>query len=106
MLFRSVSGIGPHPKCRVCRTRLSVGSTWQGNFVGFLLLALFYAVASSIAERSYAPYLILPGSLALASFVVWRFATMKVVVPLSAWREVAHYLILAIFLFVLLYFRK
>lgn len=106
MLFRSVSGIGPNPRCHSCRTRLSVGSTWQGNFVGFLLLALFYAAASSIAERNYVPYLIVSGSLALASFVVWRYATMKVVVPLSTWQEVAHYFVLALFIVVLMYFNK
>jgi hypothetical protein len=103
MLFRSVSGIGPNPRCRCCRSRLSVGPTWQGNFVGFLLLALFYAVVSSIAVHNYAAYLILPGCMALALFVVWRYASMKVVVPTPAWLEVAHYLVLALFLAVLMY---
>jgi hypothetical protein len=104
MLFRSVTGIGPNPRCRSCLERLSVGATWQGNFVGSLLLSSFLAVACSIAERSYVPFLILPGSLALAIFVVWRHATMKVVLPMAAWLQAAHYLVLVLFLILLVYF--
>lgn len=101
-LLRSALGIGPHPRCRHCHGAWSVGSRWQGNYAGALLLAFVFAGALSVKHRSYLPYLLLPLVLGGASLLVCRFARARPVLPMAAWLKWLHYLVLVLFLVVLL----
>lgn len=104
MLLRSASGIGPNPKCSTCHAPLSLGSTWQGNFAGFLILTLVFAVAQSVLQRSYAPYLILPAALLLAVCVVCKFARMQRVVPYPYWKSLRNYILLVVGMGILVHY--
>lgn len=97
-LLRSALGIGPHPRCRHCHGAWSVGSRWQGNYAGALLLAFVFAGALSVKHRSYLPYLLLPLVLGGASLLVCRFARARPVLPMAAWLKWLHYLVLVLFL--------
>ncbi|MFL6658286.1 MAG: hypothetical protein ACJ8GW_09455 [Massilia sp.] len=87
--------MGSNPRCPSCQARLTVGASWQGNVIGFLMFALLFTAAASISQHSALPYLVLPVALGLAVWSVWKFASFKVVLPPPAWLRKAHYVVFA-----------
>lgn len=104
LLLRSASGVGLNPQCSACGARWSVSSKWQGNFAGLVILAFIFSAALSVKERSFLPYLIFPFAVAIASFLVCRYAKPFVVTPLPRWLSLLHYVVLIFFLVVLVHF--
>lgn len=69
--------------------------------MGFVLLAVAFAGASSVKERSLLPYLLLPIAFLVAVCVVCKYAKPKLVEPIPFWLKLLHYAVLVLFLIVL-----
>lgn len=93
-ILRSASGVGLNPKCKNCGIRFSVGSSWQGNFVGSIIIAFIVSLLLSLLSLNVVPFLIVPAVFACASFAVCYYAKPKVAEPVSLWRTAVNYFVL------------
>jgi len=83
-----------------------VGASWQGNYVGAVLLGLMFATAFGAMSQSYLPLTLIVAALVTGSILVGRFAPIKPVpprAPMAPWLRTMHYAVLVFAVMALAY---
>ena len=75
-ILRSTLALGAEPKCTKCGRQFTVGGEWQGNIGALIFLSVVFSLVFSIVKRSYLPYLSIPISVIILSFIVISFAKL------------------------------
>ena len=102
----SAFGIGPDPACGACHGKITVGSHWQGNYAGALLLGLVATSGLCANVRSNFPYTFFFVAVLLGSVFVGRHANIRQVAPkvmMPRWLSILHLAALALAVAALVY---
>ena len=90
----SAVGIGPDPACSACHGKITVGSDWQGNYAGALLLGFVLTAGLCAHLRNHFPYTFFILAASFGSVLVGRQAKIRQAapkVPMTRWLSMLHF---------------